>query len=374
MDPTAGEAKVSVAETIIAAEGLKVELGGVRVLDIPSLHVYEKETLTIVGPNGCGKSTLLQTLACLLNPVAGRISYRGTGLDSREAGFRFRRKISMVFQEPLLFDTTAYRNVAAGLEIRGFSKSDTQDRVMKYLKCFHGEQLVHRSARKLSGGEAQRVSLARAFAVEPEILFLDEPFSALDPPTRHSLIHDLTDMIKETGTTTVMITHVESEALNMSHRIAVMNDGQIVQTGSPSMVMNNPLNEFVAKFVGMETILQGIVLERRDETLIISVSGKEIHAADQASLGEEVVCCIRPENVLIGISDADGLRDNRNNFVGCITQIYSMGPFLKLHLDCGFPLAALATRDRFDALNLVEGMEIRVSFKPASVHLIKKAS
>jgi tungstate transport system ATP-binding protein len=368
MDPTTGEAEVSKA--MLSADNLKVELGGVSVLDIPSFCLYEKEAVTIVGPNGSGKSTLLLTLACLLKPIAGQMLFRGEPLDSHDAAFRFRRKISMVFQEPLLFNATVYKNVAAGLNIRGLSKDETKERVRKYLQYFRCEHLVDRSARKLSGGESQRVGLARAFAVEPEIILLDEPFSSLDPPTRHALIRDLGAIVKETGTTTVMVTHVESEALSMSDRIMVMNDGKIIQAGSPSTVMNNPSNEFVAKFVGMETVINGKVLECRDECLVVSVMGRELYATGQPALDQEVQCGIRPENVMVDIPGTAGLRDLKNVFEGRIANIYSMGPFLKLDLDCGFPVVSLVTRESFDSLHLYEGKEVCASFKPSSVHLI----
>jgi len=363
---------LSVLEPILSVNGLKVELGGIQVLDIPSFQLQDKEIVTIVGPNGSGKSTLLLTLACLLPPLAGKISFRGEPIGSHETAFRYRRKISMVFQDPLLFDTTVYKNVAAGLKFRNLSKSDINARVIKYLKCFQCAHLAGRSARKLSGGESQRISLARAFAIEPEILFLDEPFSSLDPPTRHALIHDLNTIIKETGTTTIMVTHVESEAMRMSGRIIVMNDGKIIQTGSPAQVINNPLNEFVAKFVGMETILNGRVLERRAESLVISVLGREIYAGSQGHPGEEVTCCIRPENIDISLKRADDSSVTRNVFNGRITDVYSIGPYLKVSIDCGFPLVSLVTREMFTDMELAEGKEICASFKPSSVHLINK--
>jgi tungstate transport system ATP-binding protein len=365
---------MSNSKALLSVENLKVELGGMPVLDIPSFNLYEKEVVTIVGPNGSGKSTLLLTLACLLKPVAGRIFYRGELVDSHDAAFRFRRRISMVFQQPLLFDTTVYRNVAAGLKIRGLSRNELRDRVAKYLKYFRSEHLAERSARKLSGGESQRTSLARAFAVEPDIMLLDEPFSALDPPTRHALIHDLDSIVRETGTTTVMVTQVESEALRMSNRIVVMNGGRIVQTGSPSDVMNNPSNEFVANFVGMEVILSGRVLQFREGLLSISVSGREIQAVGQAKSDEEVTCCIRPENVIVNTREANGLSGERNVFAGLVTHVYSMGPYLKLRLDCGFPLASLVTREAFAEMRLEEGSEIYASFRPASVHVLTKRS
>jgi tungstate transport system ATP-binding protein len=362
---------VSVSETVLTAENLKVELGGIPVLHIPSFSLNDKEVVTIVGPNGSGKTTLLLALACLLKPLSGRISYRGEVLDSHDAVFRFRRKISMVFQDPLLFDTTVYKNVAAGLKLRGLSKDDSRERVLKYLKMFGIEHLANRSARKLSGGESQRTSLARAFAIEPEIIFLDEPFSSLDPPTRHAVVHDLAKVLTETGTTTVMVTHVEFEALNLSGRIIVMNGGRIVQHGSPSVVMDNPLDEFVARFVGMETILNGRVLECKNGFLVISVSGKRMYALGQSKPEEEVNCCVRPENIVVETRDSSGAGEDRNVFAGQIMHVYSMGPFLKLSLDCGFPLVSLVTRNAFADLGLAEGKKIYASFKPASVHILK---
>jgi tungstate transport system ATP-binding protein len=363
---------VSISGAVLAAENLKVELGGIPVLHIPSFILNDKEVVTVVGPNGSGKTTLLLALACLLKPLSGRISYRGEVLDSHDAAFRFRRKISMVFQDPLLFDTTVYNNVAAGLKLRGLSKNDAKERALKYLKMFGIEHLAQRSARKLSGGESQRTSLARAFAIEPEIIFLDEPFSSLDPPTRHAVVHDLAKVLAETGTTTVMVTHVESEALNLSGRIIVMNGGRIIQHGSPSIVMENPLDEFVAKFVGMETILNGKILECENGFLSISISGKRMYALGQGSPEEEVICCIRPENISIETRDSGDAGENRNIFAGKITHIYSMGPFLKLSLDCGFPLISLVTRNAFVDLGLAEGKMIYASFKPASVHVLKQ--
>jgi tungstate transport system ATP-binding protein len=363
---------VSVLEAVLTTKDLKVELGGIPVLHIPSFSLNDKEVVTIIGPNGSGKTTLLLTLACLLKPFAGHVSYRGEALASHDAVFRFRRKISMVFQDPLLFDTTVYNNVATGLKLRGLAKNDAKERVIKYLKMFGIEHLANRSARKLSGGESQRTSLARAFAIEPEIIFLDEPFSALDPPTRHALVHDLDSVLQKTGTTTVMVTHVEFEALNLSGRIVVMNGGRIVQTGSPSEVMNNPLDEFVAKFVGMEAILNGKIVECENGFLMISVFGKQIYARGQGKPEEEVNCCIRPENVAVETQDDSSRSENRNIFAGQITHVYSMGPFVKLSLDCGFPLISLVTRDAFAVLGLAEGKKIYASFNPASVHLLNK--
>lgn len=361
---------MTLKETILSVENLKVKLGGVSILDIPSFCIREKEFVSLIGPNGSGKSTLLLVLNCLVRPVAGRITYRQDDISSRDAAFDYRRKVSMVFQEPLLFDTTVYNNVASGLKIRGMGKDETRERVMRYLKWFNIEHLAPRSARKLSGGEAQRTSLARAFAIEPDIIFLDEPFSALDPPTRNALTDDLASILRETGITALMVTHDQTEALRMSDRIIVMYNGSIVQQGTPLDVMNNPANEFVASFVGMDTILQGKVVKASDGVVTISVSGAEIDAVSTAKFGETVYCCIRPENVSIELVHPDDLTSARNVFLAVINDISSFGPFLKLTLDCGFPLVSYVTREAFAVLDLKEGKKVFAAFKATAVHII----
>ncbi|TFG90944.1 MAG: ABC transporter ATP-binding protein, partial [Syntrophobacterales bacterium] len=317
-----------------------------------------------------GKSTLLLLLNCLVRPVSGRITYRQKAIDSRDAMLDYRRKVSMVFQEPLLFDTTVYKNVASGLKIRSMKKDEIRERVTRYLKCFNIEHLAHRSARKLSGGEAQRASLARAFAIEPDIIFLDEPFSALDPPTRNALTEDLDRILRQTGITALMVTHDQSAALRMSDRIVVMNNGSIVQQGTPLDVMNNPSNEFVASFVGMDTILEGKVVKSSEGSITVSVSGKEIDAVGNSKEGEKVYCCIRPENVSIELINPDDLSSARNVFAAEIRDISSLGPFLKLTLDCGFPLVSYVTREAFTRLDLEEGKKVFSVFKATAVHVI----
>lgn len=358
-------------DSILSVQDLKVELGGVSILDMPSFCVREKEFVSLIGPNGSGKSTLLLALNRLLKPASGRLCFRGEEISSREATLRYRRSVSMVFQEPLLFDTTVYKNVASGLKIRGMKRDVTRERVMRYLRCFNIEHLAHRSARKLSGGEAQRTSLARAFAVEPDIIFLDEPFSALDPPTRQAITDDLERIVSETGITTIMVTHDQSEALRMSDRILVMNQGRIVQQGTPLEVMNNPSNGFVASFVGMECIFAGKVLRNRDGVLSISVNDREIEALGDLSEGTKVFCGIRPENVIIEAFKPTEKTSARNGFSAKILAIASLGPFLKLNLDCGFPLASFVTRESFATLGLSEGKEVFASFKATAVHLIR---
>jgi tungstate transport system ATP-binding protein len=278
----------------------------------------------------------------------------------------------MVFQEPLLFDTTVFNNVASGLKIRGMKKGEILDRVMKQLDRFGISHLHDRSARTLSGGEAQRTSLARAFALRPEILLLDEPFASLDPPTRDSLIEDLETILKQTQTTVIFATHDRLEALRLSNRIAVMNGGNVLQVGYSGEVMNHPANEFVASFVGVETILTGKVIKKEGGTIIASIEGKEIEAVGDAPLGESVVLCIRPENVTLSIHPSQEKTSARNIFTGKIVKILPLGLYQKVHLQCGFPLISYVTNHSSEELSLKEGKEVWASFKATAVTLIRK--
>ena len=278
----------------------------------------------------------------------------------------------MVFQEPLLFDTTVFENVASGLKIRGMKGQDVQRIAMEQLDRFGIGHLSRRSARKISGGEAQRTSLARAFALQPEILLLDEPFASLDPPTRESLIEDLEGILRQTKTTTLFATHDRQDALRLSDRIAIMNNGKILQIGSPEEVMYHPVNEFVASFVGVETILTGFVTRMGGGTFAASVSGKEIEAVGVVQLGEEVVLCIRPEDVVLSVPPPKELTSARNIFPGRVEKIISLGLYQKVQLDCGFPLVAYVTHHSTENLSLGEGKEILASFKATAIHVIRR--
>jgi tungstate transport system ATP-binding protein len=363
---------VNTGNAILEVKNLHVKRGGVSVLDISSLFVPEGKVLCLIGPNGAGKSTLLLALSRLLKSVNGDIVFKGQKIDSNHTTGTYRRHIAMVFQEPLLFDTTVFENVASGLKIRGMGQDEIRRVVEEYLERFGVSHLINRSARKLSGGEAQRTSLARAFAIKPEIIFLDEPFSSLDPPTRESLIEDLQRILRVTHTTAVMATHDQVEALRLADQIAVMNQGKIVQIGSPSEVMNSPVDQFVASFVGMETVLTGRVTKTYDSTFVVSVSGRDVEAVGTVAVGETVVCFIRPENVTLSTGASGEATSARNVFPGKIIKITSMGLFHKVHIDCGFPLVAYVTHLSLENLSLREESDIIASFKATAVHVIRK--
>jgi tungstate transport system ATP-binding protein len=218
------------------------------VLDIESLSVEAGEVLAVVGPNGAGKSTLFLVLARLLKPDQGQVLFNGRPANSLP-DIEYRRQIALVLQEPLLMDMSVYENAALGLKFRRQPKFVIDERVSHWLDRLGVAHLSERPARKLSGGEAQRVSLARAFVLQPDLLLLDEPFTSLDAPTRVRLLEDLRSVLTETQMTTIFITHDLQEALKLATRMTVILDGRIEQSGAPQDVFDRPINNRVAAFL-----------------------------------------------------------------------------------------------------------------------------
>jgi tungstate transport system ATP-binding protein len=233
---------------MIEIRDLAIHRNGCPVLQVDALDIQRGETLTVVGPNGAGKSTLLLVLARLLKLSRGEIRYDGKSLRQLDE-LGYRRKISFVFQAPLLMDMTVEQNIALGLKFRGTPKAEIHARVGEWMRQLGVDSLAKRRASQLSGGEAQRVSLARAFVLEPELLLLDEPFSALDPPTRSKLIQDLYDLLEGSHRTAVFVTHNLSEAAKLSHRIAVIIGGVLRQVGTVDEIKSDPADETVAAFL-----------------------------------------------------------------------------------------------------------------------------
>jgi len=233
---------------MIKIRDLLIQRNGRDLLRIDSLDIQRGETLAVVGPNGAGKSTLLLALAYLLRPVRGDIHFDGKSLIQWNE-LEYRRKISFVFQAPLLMDMTVEQNVALGLKFRGAPKEEIQERVWKWMEQLSIDSLSKRRAGQLSGGEAQRVSLARAFVLEPELLLLDEPFAALDPRTHAKLLDDLSALLAEDHRTAVFVTRNLNEAAKLSHRIAVIVDGRLPQVGPAPQIKARPADEAVEAFL-----------------------------------------------------------------------------------------------------------------------------
>lgn len=234
--------------TLVDIRDLLVLRGDHPALQLDHLQISKGEVLAIVGPNGAGKSTLLLTLARLLKPKRGEILFDNQPL-SAESDTAYRRRIALVMQDPLLFDTSVFENVASGLKFRGLPRNEVQQKVPLWLERLGVAHLSRRRASQLSGGEAQRVSLARALVLEPELLLLDEPFSALDPPTRSRILDDLKNLLADVQTTTVFVTHDLPEAKHLAGRMAVIIGNRLRQAGRSESVFAHPADNEVAQFL-----------------------------------------------------------------------------------------------------------------------------
>ena len=234
--------------SLIEINDLQVTRNERVVLDVPRLSIPRGEMLTVVGPNGAGKSTLLLALAHLIHPARGEIRFDGIPLREWNE-LNYRRKIAFVFQSPLLMDMTVEQNVALGLKFRGMAREEIRSRAGEWMSRLGIDSLSKRRAGQLSGGEAQRVSLARAFVLDPELLLLDEPFAALDPPTHANLLDKLSSLLAEDHRTAVFVTHNLKEAAQVGQRVAVIVDGKLRQVGPPRQVKLHPADEAVAAFL-----------------------------------------------------------------------------------------------------------------------------
>lgn len=227
---------------VINAANITVLKDKREILRVEEIILHKGECLSVIGPNGAGKTTLLLTLAMLIPPDTGQISFMGEPATPRRT-LAIRRRMAVVFQEPLLLNTSVFNNVAQGLRFRGVPKPDTAYRVEYWLERMGISHLAGRNARFLSGGEAQRVSLARALVLEPEVLFLDEPFTALDYSTRWELIEELSEIVRENGITTFFVTHDYSEIAFFAGKVVVLNGGRVVYRGNTGSLFNGDLNE-----------------------------------------------------------------------------------------------------------------------------------
>ena len=358
---------------VLELASVQVERGGRPVLDVPALDVRAGEVLAMIGPNGAGKSTLLRVMGLLEEPTKGRVRFQGAVVTAR-GGLDSRRRMASVLPEPLLTDTTVRDNVALGLRFRAVDSFRAASRVDVWLERLGIARLAGRQARTLSGGEAQRTALARALVLEPELLLLDEPFSALDQPTREALLDDFGRILRQERTTTVLVTHDRAEAMALGDRVGVLMGGRLVQVDEAAQVFRAPASEEVARFVGVETILDGQVVEWSRDLALVDVGGKMVEVAQRAEPGERVRLCVRPEDVTVfpGGPKPGGSRDF-NRLGGRVQRLVPSGPHVRMVIDCGFPLVALVTQRSVEDLGFAPGTLVTAHFKATAAHLLRHA-
>ena len=345
--------------------------GGREILKNVNLAVNRGEVLALIGPTGTGKTTLLRLIDLIDRPASGKILFDGAEITASErARLTARRRMSFVLQKPVVFNTSVRDNVAYGLKWRGVPRSRVHREVANILGTVGLTEYGDRNARTLSGGEVQRVALARAIAVEPEVLLLDEPTANLDPVSAARVEEVIRDIIQRNTTTIIMATHDMAQGQRLADRMAVLIDGEITQTGSYSEVFASPGNRKVAEFVGIENVIDGVILSNDDRVVGIGVGGAVIEAISDYATGEEVSACVRPEDVTLAVSELSS--SARNHFRGEVTRTVSLGPLTRVELDCDFPLVCLITSKSAEEMALVNGKRVFAAFKATGVHVIKR--
>jgi len=355
---------------LIELRGVVHRYGARTVLDLPDLEISRGDVLGVLGRNGSGKSTLLRLLGLLEKPVRGQVFYHGRSLEDERSRWAQRRRMAMVFQDPLLFAGSVRSNVAYGLKVRGRGRQEIRSRSDHMLAVLEIEHLAERDAATLSGGEAQRVSLARALATDPEVLFLDEPTTNLDVPARQSFRRDLMGALRALRLTAVYVTHDPAEAIAMCNRLAVIAGGRIVQDAGPLVIWNRPATAEVARLVGLEAPIPGILLGTDAGLARVQADGRSLTVrlpAFPVAPGMAVRLCIRPEHVRIATGPGDTAAPA---FSGPVEHIEPQANGVRLTIRCGGMLAAWLDAPSARSLNLRVGDLVHARVDPDDVHVL----
>lgn len=357
-----------VGEPLLRGEGLVRHYDGQRVVDVEALAVHGGEVVALLGPNGAGKSTLLRLLAGLEPPDEGCVYFKGRRVARRDR--EMRRASVAVMQRPYLWRGTVRQNVEYGLRLRGVSSAERRTRVRAGLEMLGVTELADVSVATLSGGETQRVALARALVLEPEVLFLDEPTADLDVAVRRRLLTDLERILRRIAPAILLITHDPGEAFALADRVAVIESGRIIQTGSPADVFEAPASEFVASFTGAEFMLNGEVEVSHQDTVLIRLdSGQTLEVAGEAEPGARVRVAYRPEDVVIGPPNTS-TTSARNRFVARLARLHPQGGLVRVRLESdGLSLEALITRRSLEELDLRLGRAVIAQIKATAFHM-----
>ena len=346
--------------TFLSLTGIQKRFGTTTAVEDFNLDATRGEFVSFLGPSGCGKTTTLRMIAGFEVPTAGTISVDGVDITYRAPN---KRNVGMVFQSYALFpNMTVADNIGFGLRIRHQPKAQVAKRVAELLELIH---LPDRGARypwQLSGGQQQRIALARALAIEPQVLLLDEPLSALDAKIRVSLRTEIRAIQRQLGITTVYVTHDQEEALSLSDRIVVMSEGRIEQIGTPFEVYNFPTTPFVAKFVGTLSSLNATVIDAA--TGRVKVAGQEISlAVSGGTSGGTVAISLRPEAVKLG----DGGGPNRLS--GVVADVSFLGSIVRIRVELPED-AGMVSIDTFNSPASPPpsvGETVAISFPPSAV-------
>jgi molybdate transport system ATP-binding protein len=348
---------------VLHARALRQTYDGKVVVDVPELSIMSGEIVALLGANGAGKSTLFRLLLGLEKPDAGTVAING-----RAAG---------VFQKPYLFDGTVAGNLDYGLRVSGIPADERSQRTQAMVTLFGLQSLLHTPVRNLSGGEVQRVALARALALNPDILLLDEPTATLDAPLKRQFREDLLRSVRAHARAALIITHDPTDAFGLADRIAVMEQGHIVQTGTPDDLLADPRTSFVATFTGAELLLDGTISAIAEDLVHVALQdGGSIWAMLPhgrhwvAERGARVHVAYRPEDVVISALESSIELSARNAYRLRVASFTGSGGLVRLRLEGQPTLSALVTRTSCESLGIRPGREVIAHLKAAALRAV----
>ena len=352
---------------LLVIENVFKEYEGKNVLEDINLHLKRGTSLGIIGPTGCGKTTLLRIIDLIEKPSSGKIYFDGVDVSKTPKDeLKHRRKIGMVFQKPVVFKGTVLENIQYGLKVRNREKESYNDKIIGLLKSLGLEGYEDRNASTLSGGETQRIALARALIIEPEILLLDEPTANLDPLSTDKIEAMIEDIRKKKETTIVMATHNLIQGQRLCDEIAIINK-RIFQIGKPEEIFRQPKNSFVADFVGMKNVIKGKATKINHTLTSINIG--EINVYASSNLEETVYMSIRPEDITV--SKMKVKSSALNDLKGIVKGIVDDGTIITLKVDIGEIFTVYMTRKSFNDLEISIGSHVWLQFKATAVHVFK---
>ena len=348
------------AQAVVQVRGVSLRLGEFAVHDV-SLDVQQGEYFVLLGPTGAGKTVVLECVAGLHRPEKGDVYVDGERVNEAPPELR---GMGYLPQDYALFPhLTVAQNIGFGMRVQRKPRAEIERRVQELSALLGVTHLLRRSPVKLSGGEQQRVALARAVAIQPKVLLLDEPLSALDEQTREVLCVELRRVHEELGTTTLHVSHNFEETLAVADRIGIIHQGRMRQVGTPEEVFRRPNSEFVAQFVRSENVLRGRA-RAGGRGLVVSVGEADLEAAEGPE--GEVFLTVRPEEVALAPAPGEA-RPNRR--VGRVARVVDKGALMRVEVEAGVTLVALVGRRAFQRSGLAVGDEAAVSFDPGSAHV-----
>jgi len=357
-------------QPMVQFKGILKRFGKVVAVEKMDFNIEEGSLVTLLGPSGCGKTTLLRMVAGLEEPTEGDIFIKGVRINDTPI---HKRNLGMIFQNYALFPhKTIFENVAFGLKYRDVPKKEIKKKVTRALEMVRLPGVENRMPNQLSGGQQQRIAMARAIVIEPDVLLMDEPLSALDENLREEMRREVDNLQQMLGVTTIFVTHDQREALSMSDQILVMKDGRKQQEGSPKSVYNEPANHFVADFLGHSNFIQGQVVDVDQDRIDVKIETGDILFAENKggfSKGDQVEMIVRAQRFDAFPQDEFEPEEGMNHFQGRIKDRSYMGGEVSYFIELGTDreihvISMMRTR----IYNI--GEEVSVQVSPQHCHLI----